>query len=336
VGHNYQQAIAEFALPALVVSNQLTALNLASAPVQTFASVLDRVPSGNPQEINTLASLKLIAGARGTELLINAYEYYDAPADNTHTTLVVRHPEDLGGSAVDGFFSLQGAAHAAGWITPIPLAWQASLGGSWISGSSSGFPIIGRLSVGPSAFVFDPLTIVGQDTAPDPVPTTALLDYSLANPLHEDLSNDSGTNDLWTHLSRAVYGFIVPGTRSYVTLGHSGGHGPDGVCYKCTPTGGAEDCGGYCSVDPDDYALYYWFYDVNDLVAVREGRKAPHELRPYAHGPFTPPFPARELGGGAYDPEAGLLYLTLQRADTEQGEYANPPVVVAYRIRTTP
>lgn len=334
VGHTYQQAIAEFVMPALVVSNRLSELNMASAPRQTFASVLDRARGGNPQAIDTLAALKLVGGPRGTELLVNAYEYYDAPADNTHTTLVVRDPSHLTSSPVDGFFALQGAAHAAGWMSPIPVAWQTPLGGAWLTGSSSGFPIISRLSVGPSAFVFDPLAMVGQDNVPDPVPTTPLLDFSLEHPLHEDLSNETGQNDLWTHLSRAVFGFVVPGTRSYVTLGHSGGHGPGGVCYKCTPTGENEPCGGYCAVDPDDYSLYYWFFDLDDLVAVRQGRKAPHEVRPYAYGPFTSPIPASELGGGAYDPGSGLLYLTLQRADTEQGEYANPPVVAAYRVRS--
>lgn len=42
------------------------------------------------------------------------------------------------------------------------------------------------------------------------------------------------------------------------------------------------------------------------------------------------PFPTREIGGGAFDAATGTLYLTLQRADREQGVYANPPVVAAY------
>ena len=37
--------------------------------------------------------------------------------------------------------------------------------------------------------------------------------------------------------------------------------------------------------------------------------------------------------GGAWDAERGLLYLTMLAADREQGRYANPPVVVAYRLR---
>jgi hypothetical protein len=160
------------------------------------------------------------------------------------------------------------------------------------------------------------------------VPTTRLLDYDLSTPLAEDLSNDSGTNDLWTHLSRAVYGMIVPGTRSYITVGHSGGHGPEGVCYKC------RGCGGYCSVDPSDNAFFYWFYDVEDLIAVREGTMRAGDVRPYAYGPWDPPFGTDEIGGGAYDASSGLLYLSMQRADNRQGTYSTPPVIVAFRITT--
>jgi hypothetical protein len=327
VGHAHQQEIAEFPIPALLVSERLTELEMAGPPIQTFASVLDRV--SNPQSIDTITALELA----GDALVVSAIEYYDAPADNSHTTLVARDAGDLAGSAVDGFFSLEGGAHAAGWISDVPAEWQAALGATSVAGASSGMPIISRLSVGPSAFVFDRGAIAGAGSTPGPVSTRALLDYDLEHPLHDDLMNDGGDNDLWTHLSRAVYGFIVPGSRTYATIGHSGGHAETGVCYKCVPMGETAECGGYCSIDPGDYSLYYWFYDVADLVAVQEGRMEPHAVRPYEHGPFTAPFGRREIGGGAYDAARGLLYLSMQRADDEQGEYANPPVIVAFRIR---
>ena len=220
-----------------------------------------------------------------------------------------------------------------GWISPIPPAWQATLGGSHLTGQSSGIPIISRTSVGPPAFAFDPLQIVGTTgtaQVPSPVPTVTLLDFSLDDPLHGDLSNSTGTNDLWTHLSRAIYGLVVPGTRTYLTLGHSGGHA-SGVCYKCTQSDGTL-CGGYCAPDADDYSLYYWLWDLDDLVAVKAGALSPHEPRPYELGVLPSAFDTRELGGGAFDPASGLLYLTLQRADLEQGAYSNPPVVAVYRF----
>jgi hypothetical protein len=244
---------------------------MSGAPLQTFATVLDRASGGNPDALDTVTALDLA----GSSLVVHAIEYYDAPADNSDTTLVVRDASDLAGSAVDGYFALEGVAHAAGWISDVPPEWQAALGGPHIAGGSSGWPIISRLSVGPTAFVFDRDAIASSASTPGRVPARALLDYDLDRPIHDDLMNEGGSNDLWTHLSRAVFGFIVPGTRSYVTLGHSGGHAGTGVCYKCVPIGETAECGGYCSVDPNDYALYYWFYDVEDLVSVAEGRAAP-------------------------------------------------------------
>jgi hypothetical protein len=331
IGHTYQQAVAEFAVPALVNSTVIGDLNMAGDPVQTFMAVIDKVGS-NPQQMDRVGGMAHIDGPSGVELLVNVYEYYDAPGDDTHTSVVVRSPDDLAGSAVDGFYSLQGRAHAAGWISPVPPEWQALLEDTHITGSSSGMPIISRLSVGPSAFAFDPLDIVGSSAAPGDVATTALLDFSLDHPLHEDLSNDSRANDIWTHLSRAVYGFIAPGTRTYVTVGSTGGHAT-GVCYKCTPNGATEACGGYCANDVSDYANYYWLWDVADLLAVREGTLDPWEVRPYEYGEFPAPFGVPELGGGAYDAASGLLYLTVQRADTQQGTYSNPPIVVAYGLQ---
>ena len=337
VGHSHHQEVAEFAVPPLVNSTVLEDLNMAGDPLLAFTPVLSRSDDGNPQNINRIGGLELITGATGTELLVNAYEYYDAPGDNTHTTLAVRDAGAVATAEVDGFFQFEGGAgHTSGWISPIPAEWQAVLGGTHVTGQSSGIPIISRTSVGPSAFVYDPMDIVETDAVPTPVPTTTLLDFSLGNPLHSDLSNSGGDNDLWTHLSRVVYGMIVPGTRTYITFGYSGGH-VSGVCYKCTQDNG-NLCGGYCAPDSDDYYQFYWLWDMNDLVAVMDGLMNAYDVRPYAHGEFVTPFQVseRQLGGGTFDPASGLLYLTVQKADRAQGTYANPPVVIAFSFATDP
>ncbi len=331
VGHSHHQAIAEFRIPSLGKNDDLEALNMAGAPVQPFASVLDRAPA-NPQGLDRIAALRRLDSPRGEVLVVNAYEYYDAPADNTHTTLIVEDPSQLDGSVVNGFYALSGGAHAGGWVSDVPLEWQEALGGDVLVGSSSGVPIIGRLSVGPSAFAVSKAELTTPTASADPIPAATLLDYSLANPLEADLSNSSQANARWTHLSRGVYGFIPPGTATYVVVGHSGGHGPEGVCYKCVPVGLTAACGGYCPVDPQDRSLFYWFYDVGDLARVRAGELAPHDVRPYESGRFDAPFSAGQMGGGSFDAESGLLYLSLLKADRLQGTYANPPVVVAYRI----
>ncbi len=331
VGHDHQQAIAEFGVPALVDSEVLASLNMADAPLQIFATVLDRTPDGNPQNLNQIGGLEIIVGPDSDALLVNAYEYYDAPADNTHTSLLVHDANKFATATVQGFYRFAGGAgHTSGWISPIPPEWQAALGGTHLTGHSSGIPIISRSSVGPSAFAFNPQDMLAMPDPSIPVATIGLLDFSLAAPLHEDLRNDSGSNALWTHLSRVTYGFIAPGSSTYVTIGHSGGHA-SGVCYKCVQHNGNR-CGGYCAPDPDDYYHYYWLWNVNDLLAVRNGQMSPAAVRPYDDGVLELPFATAKTGGGTFDPTMQRLYLRVLRADTEQGQYANPPVVLAFAL----
>ncbi len=180
--------------------------------------------------------------------------------------------------------------------------------------------------MGPSAFAFDPLDIVGESVIPNPAPTLKLLDFSLQNPLESDLSNSSGKNDVWTHLSRATYGFIPPRSTTYFTIGSSGGY-QSGVSYKCQPANTESNCGGYCAQDANDKYAYFWLWDVRDFLMVKEGSMNSYDVRPYDYGEFILPFDSPQIGGGTYDPESGLLYLTLQRADRLQGTYYNPPIV---------
>jgi len=323
VGHAHQQAVAEYLVPDVSASKDVAGLKMAQPAIQAFSPVLDRMPDGNPEILNRIGGL----ARHGDQLLISAYEYYDAPADNFNTHLVLHNARDLAGSALTGPISFKGRAHTAGWMSPIPDEWQQALGGTWLAGNSSGEPIIGRLSVGPSAFAFYPGDMSNSDT----VATKTLLDFDLANRLHQDLTNESGENDIWNHLSRAVHGFIPPGTRSYITLGQSGGHNSF-VCYKCIPDGHTANCAGYCAKDPGDYNLMYWLWDVQDLIDVREGVKSPYSLRPYDYGVFKAPFAGTRFGGGSYDPVSNRLYLTLQRADRDQGDYSNPPIILVYSV----
>lgn len=329
VGHAHHQAIAEFAIPELVNSTVVTELNRAEEPLQEFARVLNRVE--NPQRIDRTGGMAFLEdGEGGYDLLIHAWEYYDAPADNTHTTLMLRDPDDLAGSVVEGYYSLEGRAHTNGWVAALPQYWQEALGATHMTGSSGGYPIHSRASIGPTFFTFEPADFM---VAPgeEPIPTVALMDFSLSTPLHGDMSNDEGTNDMWTHLSRATMGFVVPGTRTYLTIGKSGGH-QSGVCYKCTPEGATSDCGGYCARNVEDNYPFYWAFDLDDLLEVKAGNLEPHEVRPYAYGEFEIPFESRSIGGGAFDAATGRLYLTAEKADRDAGQYSNPPVIMVFEV----
>lgn len=83
VGHTHQQAIAEFAVPALVNSTNLVDLNMAGAPLQSFITVLDWVSGSNPQLINCTAAMELVSGLSlgGHSSKSDSYHFLLAMAD---------------------------------------------------------------------------------------------------------------------------------------------------------------------------------------------------------------------------------------------------------------
>ena len=328
-GHDHHDAIAEFVIPDLVASTRIADLNIAEAPRQSFVKLLDRAASGNPESLDEITGLEVV----GKRLVINAIEYYDAPADNQLTTLVVEDAHDLHNSAVGSFRSIEGYARAAGWLSGIPEVWQPLLGGSHISGNSSGSPIIGRHSVGPSAFAID-LDAAVAAPGEAVIQSKELLGFSLEQPLNEDLSNEGGQNKLWTHLSQAQFGFIVPGTKTYMTLGSSGGH-QTGIGYKISQTDG-NLCGGFCAADAKDSYNFYWLWSLDDLLQVKSGSIDPHTIKPYESGQLELPFQTdnthRPVGGASFDPVRNLLFISLLTANNELGQYNNPPIIVAYRF----
>ena len=329
VGHAHQQAIAEFAIPELVASRNAADFKTAEF-VQGFAPVLSRSADGNPQGIDRIGGMQYFKG----ELIVNGYVYYDAPARTTHTTLVVKDSTKLATSEVAGYYGYSAHAHAAGWISSIPAEWQSTLGGTHITGQSSGLPIISRLSVGPSAFAFDPAQIGTRRSGT--IPVVKLLDFGLDQPLgarsrdaERYLMNERLDNDLWTHLSKAAVGFIVPGTRSYLTIGVNGGMAT-GVGYKIQRSNEVA-CDGYCAREPSDYANYYWLWDLTDLVAVKSGKKRSSSVLPYAYGKLEGVDVNGHYGpavGGTFDDHNGVLYLSLRQGG--EGEWA--PVVFAFKV----
>ncbi|SOE20075.1 Por secretion system C-terminal sorting domain-containing protein [Spirosomataceae bacterium TFI 002] len=333
VGHTNQQAIAEFPIPTPLNTSDISLMPISNSPIQVFSQVLSRPTSGNTQEIDRISGMYYAAATPNPKLLVNGFQYYDASGAVTHTSFVVENANNLATSTVSGYHSMSGAAHASGWISDIPIEHQAELGGDLISGSSSGIPIISRLSVGPSAFVLNKSDFLNPISGN--IPATPVLDFSLSNPLNSDLYNNTLNNDIWTHLSQAIYGFIVPNTDTYMTIGHSGGH-ESGICYKCTPSGESSPCGGYCTYVSGDYDYYYWLWDVKDLVKVKNGQLLSHEVVPYNYGVLTLPISNyyMKIGGGTYDSQSGTLYLSVQRIDSFQGTYSNPPVILAYHIQT--
>ena len=333
VGHNNDQAIAEFEIPELVKSLNHKDFNYAKN-IQPFAKVLNRPASGNPQKMDRIRGLEYIKG----QLYANTYVYYDASGKATHTTMVIKDAANLAKSEIAGYHAYSAKAHAAGWISPIPQIWQESLKGTYITGSSTGHPIVSRWSVGPSAFTFDPLNNDYGDAPPSAIALNKLLDFPLSSPLgyssgdvSDYLYNKTLKHGMWTHNSIAQYGFIVPGTRTYMAIGANGGV-EGGIGYKITQDTGYT-CGGPCPFLADDVYNYYWLFDLNDMQKVLAGKMRAEDVLPHAHGELPKIYASdghNGILGAAFDYDKNILYATLERGDNYGFGWA--PTVVAFKI----
>lgn len=334
--HTYEDAIGEFSLPSVLsTTKEINDLPLA-VPVQGFSTVLDRSKTGNSQKLDNIGALALVDGS----LWIQAYEFYDAPADNTDTTLIIRSPSNLENSEVDGFFQMEGAAKTISYISKIPLEWQESLQGEYLAGNGGGVPINSRLSIGPSLYAFSPTSASGNSGV---IPTKEWLSYPLLNALSTKLytfRDDSGpwdsynrtgmnsdfeqSNRLWTEASSAAFAFIMPGTSTFVVIGESGMH-ESGGGYKITQTDGTL-CPGGCAYDPKDQYPYYWLYDLKEIIRADHS----YDPLPYEYGKFDNHFPNGFPTGGTFDLETKTLLL-VNKSATEPGE-AGDPVITVYDL----
>lgn len=329
VGHSQDQAIAEFTLPKLSKSSYISKLPMAQNK-QAFKTVFDRIPSGNPDNINRITGMKLI----NNKLVVNGVQYYDGEANNTDTTFIINNPVDLSASSLTGFLKLDADSHASGWITAIPPRLQETFRGDYIFGYASNYAINARNSMGPSAFGVATDAITNANSGGQ-ISTFPLIDYSLDNPITQDFYNQERENDLWTEVSKAFVGFLVPGSNTYAVFGTSGGHN-SGIGYKITQDSGYQ-CGGPCPYEASDVYNYYWLYNIDDMISVAQGNIAPHEIRPYEYGEIQLPFqdqggPPKLLIGASFNHAKNMLFLMLGSADSLQSQYESGPLLLAYSI----
>lgn len=327
--------VGEFAIPAsLGTGTDVASLPVVDTALQSFQPVLDA--GGNPQHLDTVTGMLFVDG----DLVINANVWYDAAGTVSDTTIVVRGGQ-LDGT-IDGWFRLGGRALAAGYLSPIPDAWRAMLGGPVLTGWASNYSIVSRYSVGPTLYAFDPSALTAGTID---VPTVEHLSYPYSGGTFLDPGaldtqcmpidaagtpscSGAGAADRWNFLAKAMYGFIVPGTRTFALFGHLGGTAT-GIGYKILQDDG-NLCGGYCARGASDHHNHYWLYDLDTILAA----SSPSMPQPYAHGDWDVPFDgggAHAIVGGAYAPDRGVLYLSLSAAG-QVGDYDRPPVIVAFDV----
>lgn len=234
-------SIAEFAIPELTKTTVLAEMKKTGPTLQEFSLFTDRVTYKTPEnDIRNMGGMELIDG----KLIVTVFDPYDASADtDVDKLMIIENPFDLEHSAVRGYIRMNDKMRATGWMSPIPVELQSELGGNYLTGGARMASINARWSMGPSAYSFnkeDLLTIEPGGT----VPNTRLQEYPLHNRLAENSFNyprpyteecpnfvhDAGQwraecvgdNDLWTELTRGIYGVIVPGTSTYLTIGNTG------------------------------------------------------------------------------------------------------------------
>lgn len=333
--------IAEVGIPASVKSGALSSLNTASL-IHDFVDPLNghRNDVDRDNDSNYLGGLLLY----DSKIIVTAYNYFDTNAD-VHPLSHFVTSRNLSSPAVLGGPYRVGAAGDAGWVAgamaSIPSQYQAALGGTHLS-SQWGIPILGRTSAGPSASVFSAADL----GVAVPVPATKVLGYPLTHATLGGLdastqcANVSNGVDLFD-CSVKPGGLVFPTIgRSVLFFGNLGtlanycyGPGSTDPSMHCTVVGGEN-----VSYDPVSaskgqhaypYRYFVWAYDVNDLIAVKEGRMNYWDVRPYATWDLT--FPINGGGfkivGSAYDPIDQRIFLAEQFGDNDR------PLIQVFKIQ---
>lgn len=294
----------------------------------------------------------------GNKLVGTSKIYFDAAYQQrlTHYT----HSLDLSESSFQGHFELDVNIFKGilpGYLGLIPAEYQDELGGTAITGMGFG-SIATATSYGPSATVFNPADL----GVVNPAPATPLLYYTSDHPMAGNRAyfydNDQPANP-YTSTADSVSGVVFPsGTRTVMFFG-SHGLTTDGYCcygagvstleqaYTSGPPYLKENrrrtCGEgrneYCCYDPDSsgkgvhsypYVNQIWAYDVNDLIAVKNGSKKPWEPIPYAVWNPVLPTKGRQFASAAYDPATRRIFVAQAFAD------GTSPVFHVFRVAGTP
>ncbi len=322
--------VAEVSIPIAVNSTNVNDLPFASFR-QPFADPTDGHLSQVSPDGVAISGLMV----DGDRLYGTASIYYDA--NNTQRLTHYSRSLQLNQASFSGWSQVGETGQAgfvAGALALVPAEWQSLLGGNAITGQCC-IPIAWRTSWGPAAFAFD-LHQIGQ-------PAVAASPRLFYTGEHATLGPWDGANPTYGATIQISGLAIVAGTRTALYIGRNGlgpncyGNGtsiqslngttgPDGATWCYDPTTGDKGSHAY------PYRYQIWAYDLNDFVAVKEGRKQPWEVVPYGVWPFDlpTPEPSVKLGGIGYDALRQILYISQLGAD--QDGYSYRPIIHAIHL----
>jgi hypothetical protein len=313
-GHDHHQALAEVAIPEIRTG---PIPELATAKVlQPFVDVRGRIP-----ELTLEGNVK-VGGllVQGERLVGTLYEYYDGDANAVRSHFRLSSLE-LATAEVSGLFQVgdAGGGFVGGYMAPVPARWQAELGCSHLTGQAA-LAIVGRTSCGPCAMGFEP-----AELGVNPVKTVPYVYYPLKHPL----AAEDTQNPLF-NTTTEIRGVVFPEQSSSVLFFGSHGVGP--YWYGEPNHGGKADPyrdGKGPHAPP--YVYQVWAYDVLELLAVKEERKSPWEVRPYEAWTFHLPYreESGHLGGAAYDAKTARIYVSQQNVDQAR------PVIHVFQVQAS-
>ena len=258
------------------------------------------------------------------QLIVNSEKWYDASGGNTNTTLVIKDAKNLASSSVEGYYRVQGAAKAAGYISEVPPNYQNVLNAKHFMGWSSVYSIISRYSIGPSMYTFEINDLINGDNLD--VSTQALMSFHGGNmiaPNANAMNTDGSAHPLWNSLTKGIYGFIIPNTRTFAVVGSSAAI-EGGIGYKITQDNG-NLCGGPCPYLSDEVYNYIWLFDMDEILNAENI----YDPRPYYYGKWSQPYDdngQHSIIGASYDGKEGALYLAIAAAG-QTGSYDKDPVI---------
>lgn len=343
-GHRHNQWIAEINIPAAVSSTTLLSLNTA-----TIRQDFYDLSNGSRGNLGAGGAYIENGGqlggllSNGAKLLLSDYAYYDGSYKAIYTHFTANADWTANGTGFSGMKTVgvppaPQAGFVGGYMAKIPPAWQSHLGGTAITGMSN-IAIIGRTSMGPSAFAFNP----DEVGVVNPVPASALVYYPEG---HWTLGTYAEANP---NVSKAtqITGVVFPdGTKSVLFFGRHGltaCYGPgtgikaeaernSGVCGDALLNPGETCCYDPSSLDKGVHGYPYlhqvWAYNADDLLTVKKGVKKPWEILPYAVWNFELPFQTggKIILGAAYDPARQRIYISQDHGD------GNLPVIHLFQI----
>ena len=319
VGHDWDQLSTELGIPATLGSGA----TVGNWPLATVLQPLTDALEGHREDVavNTGDKNTKVGGqfVYNGQLYVTTYVYYGA--SEAHV-VYQRSPSLQAARTLIGGMALGplGPDFYSGYMALVPPEWQSALGGPALIGNCC-LSTVARTSYGPAVSAVNPATL----TPSAATAATTLLYYPSD---HTTLGNwgDPGVNLLFNG-STQIHSVVFPGGTSSVLFFGKQGVGP--YCYgegaECKdPAIGSKGDHAY------PYSYYVWAYDAHDLAAVKAGQKQAWAVKPYTVWGLTLPTNGEgsgRIGGAAYDPATGRIFVSQQFGD---GIY---PVVHVFTVR---